>query len=120
MRHVNDRDWTKFCNGALKYFETKWTKKLEDYKRGEQSASESSSNDGEHDSEEDVKMFSNLSKKESTSKKDRYREEQKEEAEEEEDDQESFIENMLKTGKFKVDQKREVIKQPRPTREELQ
>ena len=48
MRHVNDRDWTKFCSGPLKYFETKWTKKLEDYNRKE---SESSSHDGEeHDS----------------------------------------------------------------------
>lgn len=27
---------------------------------------------------------------------------------------------MLKTGKFKMDQKREVIKQPRPTHEELE
>lgn len=31
MRHINDVEWTKFCKGHLKVFETKWNKKLEDY-----------------------------------------------------------------------------------------
>ena len=29
---MNDTDWTRFCSGTLKFFETKWTKKLEDYR----------------------------------------------------------------------------------------
>jgi hypothetical protein len=28
---MNDTDWTRFCSGTLKVFETKWTKKLEEY-----------------------------------------------------------------------------------------
>jgi hypothetical protein len=34
MRHMNDTQWTSFCNSHLKRFEKKWTTKLEDYKDG--------------------------------------------------------------------------------------
>lgn len=34
MRHMNDTQWTTFCNSHLKRFEKKWTTKLEDYKDG--------------------------------------------------------------------------------------
>ena len=56
MRHVNDHNWTKFCNGALKYFETKWTKKLEDYNRDDTSSHED--NKSESDEENEGKLFS--------------------------------------------------------------
>lgn len=29
--HLNDEDWQRFCQTTLKAWETKWTKKLEDY-----------------------------------------------------------------------------------------
>ena len=29
--HLNDNDWQQFCQTTLQVFETKWTKKLEDY-----------------------------------------------------------------------------------------
>ena len=29
--HLNDQQWSRFCNGKLQVYETKWTKKLEDY-----------------------------------------------------------------------------------------
>ena len=32
-RHLNDSDWTRFCNGELKRIENRWTKKLEDYRK---------------------------------------------------------------------------------------
>ena len=30
-KSIKDNDWSIFCNNQLKVFETKWTKKLEDY-----------------------------------------------------------------------------------------
>ena len=29
--HLNDPEWKRFCDGRLLHYETKWTKKLEDY-----------------------------------------------------------------------------------------
>ena len=117
MRHVNDRDWTKFCNGALKYFETKWTKKLEDYNHDNKSShSENSNEDDEHQGFSDNKF---TGQQKGGNRKDRYRDDSKEEDDEEDEDQESLIENMLKTGKFQMDKKRDVIKNARPSREEL-
>ena len=40
MKHINDRDWTKFCGGPLKFFEVRWTKKLEDYNSDEEEEEE--------------------------------------------------------------------------------
>lgn len=31
MKHLGDTQWTDFCSGELKLFETKWNKRLEDY-----------------------------------------------------------------------------------------
>ena len=31
FKHLNDSQWSTFCGGKLKFFETKWTKKLEEY-----------------------------------------------------------------------------------------
>ena len=127
MRHVNDRDWTKFCNGPLKYFETKWTKKLEDYNNHNKSES-GSSHEEEHESESDEEkdshnnVFAKASSKNnkgSGSRKDRYRMDNKDDEDEEDDEeQESIIETLLKSDKFN-NKKREPIKQARPTREEL-
>ena len=120
MRHVNDRDWTKFCSGALKYFETKWTKKLEDY--NDTTKSESSSHDDHESGSDEEKERSNLfsDSKDSAhgkNRSDRYKEDSKEEDDDDED-QESIIESMLKSDKFN-NKKREPIKTARPTREEL-
>jgi len=127
MRHVNDRDWTKFCSGPLKYFETKWTKKLEDYDKHNKSESGSSHED-EHESgsDEDKDNHNVFSKggaskntKGSGSRKDRYRMDNRDdEDEEDEEEQESIIESLLKSDKFN-NKKREPIKIARPTREEL-
>jgi hypothetical protein len=127
MRHVNDRDWTKFCNGPLKYFETKWTKKLEDYNDHNKSESGSSHEDeqqsGSDEEKDNQNVFSKGSSKNtkgsSGSRKDRYRMDNKDDDEEEdEEEQESLIESLLKSDKFNKN-KREPIKQARPTREEL-
>lgn len=119
MRHVNDRDWTKFCNGALKYFETKWTKKLEDY---DTTKSENSSHEDQESGSDEEKERGNLfsGSKDSgfgKNRSDRYKEDSKDEDDEDED-QESIIESMLKSDKFS-NKKREPIKTARPTREEL-
>ena len=77
MRHVNDHHWTKFCNGALKYFETKWTKKLEDYNRTHDTSSNEDNKSGSDDEKEgEGKLFSESSKSASRDKNrsDRYRE----------------------------------------------
>lgn len=52
MRHINDIEWTKFCKGHLKVFETKWTKKLEEYDSG--AAAESSSETSEEPVEDHI------------------------------------------------------------------
>ena len=57
MRHVNDRDWTKFCSGPLKYFETKWTKKLEDYEKTRSESSSHEDHESGSDEEKDLNVF---------------------------------------------------------------
>lgn len=37
LKHTSDEEWTTFCSGPLYYFETKWTKKLEEYGNDAQS-----------------------------------------------------------------------------------
>lgn len=126
LRHVNDRDWTKFCSGPLKYFETKWTKKLEDYdKARSESSSQQDQEESGSDEEKDLNVFAESKKGGSQSnlgsRKDRYRVDSKDDEDDEEDDddeQESIIESLLKSDKFN-NKKREPIKSARPTREEL-
>ena len=31
FEHLNDERWSKFCDRRLRIFESKWSKKLEDY-----------------------------------------------------------------------------------------
>lgn len=45
FKHLNDSQWSSFCNGRLGYFETKWTKKLEDYTDEDHRQIESDSSD---------------------------------------------------------------------------
>jgi hypothetical protein len=124
MRHVNDRDWTKFCNGPLKYFETKWTKKLEDYDKTRSESSSHEDHESGSDEEKDLNVFAESKKGGSNSnlgsRKDRYRVDSKDDDDDEGDDdeQESIIESLLKSDKFN-NKKREPIKSVRPTREEL-
>ena len=129
LRHVNDRDWTKFCSGPLKYFETKWTKKLEDYDKARSESSsqqEDQEESGSDEHKDHLNVFSAESKKGGSqsglgSRKDRYRVDSKDDEdddEDEDDEQESIIESLLKSDKFN-NKKREPIKSARPTREEL-
>jgi hypothetical protein len=124
MRHVNDRDWTKFCNGPLKYFETKWTKKLEDYDKTRSESSSHEDHESGSDEEKDQNVFAESKKggshSNTGSRKDRYRVDSKDDDDDEGDDdeQESIIESLLKSDKFN-NKKREPIKSVRPTREEL-
>jgi hypothetical protein len=125
LRHVNDRDWTKFCSGPLKYFETKWTKKLEDYDKARSESSSQQDQESGSDEEKDVNVFAESKKGGSQSnlgsRKDRYRVDSKDDEDDEEDDddeQESIIESLLKSDKFN-NKKREPIKSARPSREEL-
>ena len=124
MRHVNDRDWTKFCNGPLKYFETKWTKKLEDYDKTRSESSSHEDHESGSDEEKDLNVFAESKKggsnSNSGSRKDRYRVDSKDDDDDEgeDDEQESIIESLLKSDKFN-NKKREPIKSVRPTREEL-
>ena len=129
LRHVNDRDWTKFCSGPLKYFETKWTKKLEDYDKARSESSSQQEDQEESGSDEDkdhLNVFAAESKKGGSqaglgSRKDRYRVDSKDDEDDdddEDDEQESIIESLLKSDKFN-NKKREPIKSARPTREEL-
>lgn len=125
LRHVNDRDWTKFCSGPLKYFETKWTKKLEDYDKARSESSSQQDQESGSDEEKDLNVFAESKKGGSQSnlgsRKDRYRVDSKDDEDDEEDDddeQESIIESLLKSDKFN-NKKREPIKSARPTREDL-
>jgi hypothetical protein len=81
MRHVNDRDWTKFCSGALKYFETKWTKKLEDYDNQVKSESSSSHEPSDDEKDKEQNIFSE-SKETGKGRSNRYKEESKDEEDE--------------------------------------
>lgn len=45
LKHINDREWTLFCNGQLSVFENKWNKKLEDYTYPEKVDSDSTPED---------------------------------------------------------------------------
>ena len=38
LRNANDPEWREFCNGPLHYYETKWTKKLEESVREREEA----------------------------------------------------------------------------------
>ncbi len=38
MRDLQDPEWKDFCNGPFMYYETKWTKKIEDYIREREEA----------------------------------------------------------------------------------
>lgn len=52
FKHLYDNHWSTFCNGRLRFFETKWTKKLEGYTeedRKQLSIENEFSNDGEEE-----------------------------------------------------------------------
>lgn len=78
---VNDEDWTTFCDNELKVFETKWTKKLEDY--------------GDKAEEEEPFRFRTTPKQVADNESRRYQDSN--------EDSESVISNMLLTGSFKKD-----------------
>jgi hypothetical protein len=92
MRHVNDRDWTKFCNGPLKYFETKWTKKLEDYDKARSESSSHEDHESGSDEEKDQNVFAESKKggshSNTGSRKDRYRVDSKDDDDDEGDNEE--------------------------------
>lgn len=50
FEHLNDGQWSTFCERRLKHFESKWTKKLEDYT--EEDNKEAEFDDGTHDGDE--------------------------------------------------------------------
>ena len=52
MKHINDRDWTKFCSGPLKFFEVRWTKKLEDYNSDDEEEEHHQDDSSSQDSQE--------------------------------------------------------------------
>ena len=70
MRHMNDTEWTKFCGTQLKRFESKWTRKLEDYKNGKHKDDENDEED-EAWKEEDAQDDSDDGKK-TKARKSRY------------------------------------------------
>lgn len=45
--HLNDPTWKTFCDGRLRHYETKWTKKLEDYTDEDNKEIVSDQEDGE-------------------------------------------------------------------------
>ena len=61
LDQINDKEWTHFCNSRLKKFETKWTKKLEDYTQEDHDAVNggSPSKKSNEDEEEDEKSWEN-------------------------------------------------------------
>lgn len=117
MRHMNDTQWTSFCNSHLKRFEKKWTTKLEDYKDGkliDDSDSEGSGDEHPENGWKDDNRFNKGSRRPGSGK-DRYIEEDnKDEDEEDDEDQESFMSKMLEQGLQKRQEitKREGIHKP--------
>lgn len=105
MRHMNDTQWTSFCNSHLKRFEKKWTTKLEDYKDGKL-IDDSDSDESEENGEKgwkDVDDYKNPKSNGSgrpNSGKTRYMSEDNkdEDDEENDDDDERFMEKMLEQG----------------------
>ena len=100
MRHMNDTQWTSFCNSHLKRFERKWTTKLEDYKDGKL-IDDSDSDDSDDNLEKGWKDSNGFKKSGSgrpDSGKNRYNsEDNKDEDDDENDDEdhENFMSKML-------------------------
>lgn len=105
MRHMNDTQWTQFCNSHLKRFERKWTTKLEDYKDGKlinDSDSEESDENGEKGWKDVDEKNKGRANGRPNSGKTRYsdndnKEDDDEENDDDEDD-EKFMEKMLQQG----------------------
>lgn len=105
MRHMNDTQWTSFCNSHLKRFEKKWTTKLEDYKDGKL-IDDSDSDESDDNLERGWKDVDDFKKSKPNgsgrpnSGKTRYpTEDSKDEDDDEnDDDDERFMEKMLEQG----------------------
>jgi len=111
-----DAEWGRFCNGKLRVFENKWTRKLESYNNGDEE-------------EEEEEVFGQPPKGDTSAdapNKFRVRKDKRggsryqEQTPEESDDHEDQIKNLLTTGAFKKNlmEKRNKVNQ-RPSQEEL-
>ena len=122
IRQMYDTDWTRFCGGTLRIFETKWTKKLEEYVPEDHLPEQQEQDEEEHEPAAEPpsqsRSFggpsSKLSKRNQRSS--RYEVSEEDNAE----DQENQIEQMLQTGTFQrtLLAKRNKVS-TRPSREEL-
>lgn len=104
MRHMNDTQWTSFCNSQLKRFEKKWTTKLEDYKDGKL-INDSDSDESDENGEKGWKDVDDNKKGRSNGRpnsgKPRYSEDDNKDEDDEDnedDDDERFMEKMLEQG----------------------
>lgn len=128
MRHMNDTQWTTFCNSHLKRFEKKWTTKLEDYKDGklvdDSDSDESDDNQdrGWKDADDFKPKHNGGGNRRPNSGKTRYHTEDDkgEDEDENDDDDERFMEKMLEQGIKKRQDltKRDNVNQ-KPSRENL-
>ncbi len=104
MRHINDTQWTSFCNSHLKRFEKKWTTKLEDYKDGKlihDSDSQESDGEGENGWKDmdDFKKPKNGGRPNSGQTRYQKPDDQDEDNDDNDDDAaELFMKNMLDQG----------------------
>ena len=101
----DDQEWSDFCTKYLQPHETKWNKKLEDYKT----------------EEEEPKQQPPSKHRGAQPTSNRYvvkNDEEDEEGDDDEEDRENEISAMLQNGAMNLKEKRGVINK-RPTREEI-